>query len=89
MVHWLKPILQNLGFQVSDASTPIYEDRQPTMDIIKANHLTPKLKNISVPIHCVHGKYILPTIDLVKLKITIQQEDIGTKISTCQLPEHN
>ena len=23
------------------------------------------------------------------VKITIQQEDIGTKISTCQLPEHN
>ena len=50
MVQWLRRILQNIGFQVSDAPTPVYEDSQATIDIIKSNHITSRfLKNISSP----------------------------------------
>ena len=54
MVQWIRPILQNLGFQVSDAPTPIYEDIQPTIDIIKSNDLAIRFKHIFVPIQYVH-----------------------------------
>ena len=87
MVQWLQPILKNLGFQVSDAPTPIYEDSQPTIVIIKANHLIIRVKQVSVPICYIHEKYVPITIDTVKLKTNIQPEDIGTKISTGPLLE--
>ena len=35
MVQWLRLILQKLGFQVSNAPTPIYENSQYTINIIK------------------------------------------------------
>ena len=87
MIQWLRPILKNLGFQVSDAPNPIYEEIQPTIGIIKTNHITSIVKHIDVSIHYVHDKYVLLTIDPVKIKPTIQPEDIGTKISTGPLPE--
>ena len=87
MVQWILPILQNLGFQVSNAPTTIYEYNQPTIDIIKENHLTNWVKHITVPIHYVHTKYIVLNIYSVKLKITIYPADIGTKISTGLLVE--
>ena len=69
MVQWLQPILQNLGFQVSNVSTPIYEYSQPTIGIIKSNHLTSQYNHIAVPIHYLHERYDLLTIDPFKLKI--------------------
>ena len=61
-----------MGFQVSYDPTTIYEDIQPTSDIIKANYITSRVKHIAVPIHYVHEQYIILTIDLGKLKTTIQ-----------------
>ena len=89
MVQWLQPIQQNLDFQVSYAPTPIYRYSQPTIGIMKANHLTIQVKNIDVPIHIVHEKYYLLAIDPVKLKPTIQPEDIGTKSSNGPLLERH
>ena len=66
MVQWLRLVLQNIGFQVLDAPTPIYEWSQPKIDIIKSNHLTSIVKHISVPIHYFREKYVLITIDIVK-----------------------
>ena len=54
IVQWLQPVPQNLGFEVSGAPTPIYEERQPTIDIIKENYLTIRVQQISVPIHYFH-----------------------------------
>ena len=65
MVQYLLPILQNLGLQVSDAPTPIYEDNQPTIDTIKTNHPTSRVKHIFVPIHYVHEQYVLLTINAI------------------------
>ena len=53
-VQWLRPILQNLGFQVSNYQNTIYDYSQPTIDIIRVNHITSRFKNISVPINDVH-----------------------------------
>ena len=82
MVQLLQPILQNLGFQVSNDPTSIHEHSQPTIDIIKPNRLSTWVKYISVPISYFHDKYGLLTIDNVKLKTTIQTTDISTKRST-------
>ena len=57
------PSFKNLGFRLSDDSTPIYKDSQPKIDITKENHLTIWFKHISVPIHYVHDQYTLLTID--------------------------
>ena len=57
MVQWLQPILQNLIFQVSDYPTPIYEDIQPTIGVIKTNHITSIVKNIAVHICYVHEQF--------------------------------
>ena len=84
---WL--ILQNLGFQVSNAKTPIYKYSQPTIDIIKSNHLTSQIKHISVPIHSVYEQYTILTMYPAKLKPTIHLVDIGTKSSTDPLLEHH
>ena len=46
MVQWLQTIFKTLGLQVSNAPTPIYEDSQPTIGIIKANHLKRIVKHI-------------------------------------------
>ena len=62
----------------SDDPTPIYEYRQTTIDILKANHILSRDKNIDVPIHYVHEQYVLHTIDPIKFKNTIQPADIGT-----------
>ena len=87
MVQWLQPILQNLGFQLPNAPTLLYEYSQPTIDIINSNHLTSIVQHIYVPINYVHDKYGLLTIDPVKLKTTIHTADIGTEISTGPLIE--
>ena len=87
MIQWIWPILQNFGFQVSNDTNTIYEYIQPTIDIIEANNLTSRIKHISVPINYVHDKYVLLTINPVKLKTKIQPEDIGTKSSTGPLLE--
>ena len=79
MVQWIQPILQNLGFQVSNDPNTTYEDSQHTIDIIKANHLTRRIKHIYVPISYVRDQYFLLNIDPVKLKTIIFPEDIGTK----------
>ena len=85
MVQWHQPILKSLGFQFYDAPTPIYEDIQPTIDIIERIHFTIRVNHIAVPIQYVQGKYFLLTIDNVKSKTTIQKADIGNKISTVPL----
>ena len=85
MIQWLRLILQNLAFQVSNAPTPIYEDSQPNIDIINSNHLTCIFKHISVLINYAHEESVLLSIDPVKLKPTIQPSDIGTKSSTVPL----
>ena len=74
MVQWIRTILKNLGFQVSNSPTLIYEDIQPTIDIMKANQPTSRLKYIGVPINFVHGKYVLLTIDPIKLKPPFSQK---------------
>ena len=66
MIQWIRLILQNLGFQVSGAPTPIHEYSQPAIDIIEATHLTIRVIQISVPIHHVCEKYVLLTIYPVK-----------------------
>ena len=68
MVQCLRPILQKLGFQVSNASNPIYEYIQPKIDIIKSNHLTSWVNNIDVYIHYSLDKYNLLTVYPDKLK---------------------
>ena len=85
MIQWLRPILQNLGFQVSDAPNPIYEEIQPTIGIIKTKHITSIVKHIDVFIQYVHDQYVLLKIDHMKFKTTIQPEYIGTKFSTVTL----
>ena len=85
MVQWIQPIQKKLGFQVFDAPNSIYEDSQPTIVIIKSSHLTSRVEHIDVPIHYVHEKYALLTIDPVKFKNTTQTENIVTKSSTCPL----
>ena len=79
----------NLVLKISYAPTPIYEYIQPTIDIIKANHLTSRVKHFDVPINYVREKDFLLTIDTVKFKTTIQPADIGTKISTGPLTERH
>ena len=81
-VQWLWPILKNLGFQVSDAPTPIYNNIQPRTDNIKKNHLTIRDNHIVATILYVHDKYDLLNIYPVKLRTIIQPEDIGNKRST-------
>ena len=71
MFQWIRPILQNIGFQRSNAPNTIYEDIQPTIIIIKENFPTSRFKHITVPIKYVHEKYSLLAIDTVKLKTTI------------------
>ena len=85
MVLWIRTILQNLGFKVSEAPTPMYEYIQPTIVSFKENHLTSRVTHISFPIHYVHAQYLLLTIDSIKFKNTIQPADIGTKIYTYPL----
>ena len=58
MVQWIWPVLQNLGFQVSDTATPIYEDSEHNVDIIKIKHITSWVKHISIPIHYVHEQNV-------------------------------
>ena len=82
MVQWLWPILQKFELQVSNAPTPIYEDSQPTIDIITSKHLKDRAKQNAVPFHYFHGQYDLLTIYLIKLKTTIQLSDIGGKSFT-------
>ena len=72
MAQWIIPILQNLGFQVSNYPTLIYKDSQPTIGGIEANHLNIRVKHIYVPFNYVHKKYALLTIDPVNMKTTIQ-----------------
>ena len=88
-VQWLLTILKNLGFQVSDAPTSIYEYSQPTIYIIRENHLTIRVNHIDVPIHDVHEKYVLLNIYPVRLKTTIQTADIGTTSFTGPLLEYH
>ena len=52
---------------------------------IKSHHLTSRVKYIAVSINYFHEKYVLLTIDHVKLKTNIHPEDIGTKSSTVSL----
>ena len=85
MVQWIQPILQTLGSQVYDAPTTIYEESQHTIDIIRKNHITIRVKHISIPIHYVHEKFVILTIDPVKLKTTIYSAYIGPNISTVTL----
>ena len=87
MVQCLRPILQNLGLQVSGAPTPIYDYSSPNIDYIKANHITIRVKHIHGHIHYFYERYVLLTIDPIKLKATIQPEGIGNKISTGPLLE--
>ena len=74
MVQWIQLILKNLGFQVSDAPIPIYEDSQPNIDIIKENHLTRRVKHINVPINYVHEKYVYWILILLSLKPPLIQK---------------
>ena len=74
MVQWLQSVLQNLGFQVSDAPTPIYEDSKPKINILKANHLTSRVKYTDAPVNYSQEKYVLLNIDPVKLKTTLRQQ---------------
>ena len=76
----------NLRFQVYNDPNPIYEEIHTTIDIIKLNHTTIRVKHISIPINYVHNKYSLMNIDPIKLKTTVQTADIGTKISTPNFP---
>ena len=46
----------DLDLQVSYNPTPIYEDIQLIIYIIKANHNTNTVKHIAVPIQSVHEK---------------------------------
>ena len=87
MVQCIKTILQNPGFRVSGAPTPIYEDSPPSIDIINKNHLTGQVKNIYVSTNDVHEQYVLLNIDPFKFKTTIQPADIGTKRFTSPLPK--
>ena len=75
-------IPKNLGFQVSDDPTPIYEDIQPKIDVINSKRLIIRVKHIDVPIHYVHDQYVLLNIDPFKSKTIIQPTDIEPKIST-------
>ena len=58
MVQWFRPIVQNLGFKVSDATKNIYEEIQYHIDIIEANNTTSRVKNIDVYIYYVHEQYV-------------------------------
>ena len=74
MTQWLRLILQNLGFQFSDAQTPIYDYSQSTIDIIRVNYIISIFKHVSVPIHYAHEEYVLQTIDTVKVKTPFVQK---------------
>ena len=89
MVQFLRSILKNLEFKVSNTPTSIYKDIQSTIDIIKENYLKCCFENIAVPIHYVYNQYYLLTIDSVKFKTTIQTEYIGTKSSIGPLLERH
>ena len=82
MVQWIRIILQNLIFIVSDTLIPIYDDGQPNIDIIKANHFMSRVKCIYVTMNYVHEEYYLISIVIFKMNTTIQPDYIGTKIST-------
>ena len=64
---------------------PIYKDIQPTLDIIGSNHITGRVKYITVPIHYIQDEYVMITIDPVNMKTTIQPSNIGTKGSNTPL----
>ena len=68
MDQWVRPILQNLGFQVYDNRTPIDRDIQPTIDIINSNHITIRVKHIDVTIYYFHRKCVLLAINNTKIK---------------------
>ena len=57
MVQRLRPILKNLGFQVSDAPTLVYTDSQTTIDAFNSNNIKRRGKHISIPVNYVHEKY--------------------------------
>lgn len=75
----LRPIFYNLGIHFIDKPTPIYEDSQPIIDIIRSNHITSRVKHIPVPIHYMHVQFTQLTFAPVKINTTIQHPDIGTK----------
>ena len=81
MVQWLRPIPQNTIFTVFKNSKPLYNDSQPTIDIIKNKHLTIRVKHIVVSIHYVNKQYVLLNINYVNMNNTIQKDGIRTKRS--------
>jgi len=78
LVQNIRPILKHLGIKIT-AATKIYEDSQPTIDIVRANHLTTRVKHIAVPIAYIHEQYVLLTVDPQKIDGKLQPADIGTK----------
>ena len=60
---------ENLGFQVSDAPTPVYEDIQTTIVIIKSNYLIIRVQHIVVTVNFLHEQYAILTIYTAKLNI--------------------
>ena len=74
MIQWLLHILQNLGFQVSNYPNPIHEDIEPTIDIIKENNITRRVKHINVPINYVYEKYVYWILILLSLKPPLTQK---------------
>ena len=78
MIQNARPVLKQMGVKIT-APTKIYEDSQPTIDIVKANHLTTRVKHIAVPIAYIHEQYVLLTVDPEKIKGIIQPADVGTK----------
>jgi len=78
LIQNARPILKHLGMTIKDATT-VYEDSQPTIDIVQANHLTTRVKHIAVPIAYIHEQYVLLTVKPEKLLGRLQPADMGTK----------
>ena len=64
MVQWILPILQDLGFQLYNSPTPIYEEIQTNIYIIKANHSQEELKALL-------SLFIMFMINIISLLFTI------------------
>ena len=82
IVKLIIPILHNIGFIVSNTTTPVYKDIQPTIDITNANHIKIWVNHIAVSIKYAHEKYSLIANDPMKPKTTTQPDDTGIKSYT-------
>lgn len=78
LAEYIRQILEHMGVQMTKPIRGL-EDSQPTIDIIKANRVTSRVKHIAVPVAYIHEKYDAKLVTPEHIKTTIQPADMSTK----------